>query len=107
MNFDIVVKAGLTNSEFATIVGVSNVMVWKWVSGKAEPRDVYKGKPLRKRVEILLATLTKLVDKGQLPKNDTKINRFSDDATRARRASMIAKITQFLDAQVASAPANE
>lgn len=106
MDFSIITKAGLTRAEAASIVGVSEVMVWKWVHGEAEPRNTYRGLPLRRRTEIFLNTLERLVAKGQLPKNDLRIHRYADEKVRQRRAKMLTQIKGFVDSQVASTPAN-
>ena len=106
MNYDLITKAGLTRQEFADLIGVSHVMVWKWEKQGVVPRETWNGAPLRKRVEVALTILDKLIEKGQLPKKDLAFVKRMHPEVRERRAQVNKKIRQLLDDRVALTPAN-
>ena len=108
LEFDIITKAGLTVPEAALIADVSSVIMWKYVHGKAEPRNgKFKGKDLRRNVQVTLTVLTKLVDKGALPKLDLEFSPRLHPENKAKRASMVQKIKALVAERVEISPANE
>ena len=108
MDFSVIAKAGLNNGEAAKVLGVSTVMMWKYVSGKAEPRPVlFKGVDLRERAEVMLKVLAALVAKGSLPKPELTWSPKMDPELRVRRANVIAKLTKLIDERVAKTTTNE
>lgn len=106
MDFTLITKAGLTRQEAADIVGVSHVILWKWTKGQAEPREVFMGVPLRRRVEVFLAILDKLIEKGALPKANLTFSKRMDQEMKDKRKAVVTKLRQLLDERVASTLAN-
>jgi transcriptional regulator with XRE-family HTH domain len=62
MDFRLLIKAGISQGEFAKLVGSSRVMVNYWIHGKAEPHPV-----VRDRVEGLLQQIAQAIDADALP----------------------------------------
>ena len=62
MDFSVIQKAGITQREFATIVGVSRVTANMWSRGKMNPHRLIKH-----NVERCVARIGWLVETGQLP----------------------------------------
>lgn len=62
MNFDIVKRAGVTQAQFAGLVGVSRITVNTWLKGHFNPQARLRG-----RVRKALDLLAKAIDDGQLP----------------------------------------
>ena len=62
MNFDIVKKAGLTQTQFAGLVGVSRITVNTWLKGHFTPQV-----RLRARVRKALDLLSEAIETGVLP----------------------------------------
>ena len=62
MKFSVITKAGLSQQQFADIVGVSRITVNTWVSGRHKPAP-----HLRERVKAALAHLTEAIKAGHLP----------------------------------------
>lgn len=62
MNFDTIKKAGLTQNQFAALVGVSRVTVNTWIKGHFNPQA-----RLRARVRKALDLLDRAVYDGVLP----------------------------------------
>ena len=108
MDFSIVTQAGLTNQEAANIVGVSKVMMWRYTTGQAAPRAVkFKGVDLQGRMKTFLYVLTKLVEKGALPKRDLAWAPKMHPELRAKRDAVVLKIKKLVEERVANQPANE
>jgi len=106
--YDIITKAGLTIPEAATITGVSSVIMWRYVNGSAEPRaGKFKGRDLRLSVYTMLLVLTKLVDKGSLPKLDLEFSRVLHPEKKAKRKALVNKIQAIVADRVALSLANE
>ena len=106
MDFSLITKAGLTRQEAADIIGVSHVIMWKWTKGTATPREVFMGIPLRRRAEVFLAILSKLIEKGALPKTNLTFSKRMDEEMKEKRRAVVTKLRQLLDERVASAHAN-
>lgn len=64
MDFSIIAKAGLRNSDFSSITGTSRALVGLWVKGEYSPRH---GKPYYEAVDKTVELLQALVDAGKLP----------------------------------------
>lgn len=62
MDFSVISRAGLTQSEFAAAVGVSRVTVNTWVRGKMKPHRY-----ITKKVSEALAHLSACIEAGDLP----------------------------------------
>lgn len=106
MDFSIIDKAGLTKAEAASIIGVSDVMLWKYMKQGNQPRETYKGVPIRLRCSVTLAVLSKLVELGKLPKKDAPFSKNMDPEQKARREAVCAKLKQLVDDKVAQHQAN-
>ena len=106
MDYGIIEEAGLAKSEAARIVGVSDVMMWRYVKDGNEPREAYGGRPLRKRMQIFLAVLGKLVEKGKLPARDIPFAKRMHPDTAARRAALVAKLKSIVDSKVVESATN-
>lgn len=105
---NIITQAGLTDVELGSILGVSKVMAWKYRTGRAAPRDgLYMGRNLHARLAVLLGVLTRLVEKGTLPKVELTPTRNMDPEITARRAAMTAKLKKLVDDRVEVTPANK
>lgn len=87
-NFDVVVKAGLSQTEFGALVGVGRVTVNLWMNGKTKP-----SKWVAERVTQTLEQLQRAVDAGTLPVK-----------AGFRDAQRFAKIQDALDAVSAPTP---
>ena len=107
MDFSVIKKAGITCAESAKMVGVSNVIMWKYINGKAKPREEYNGLPIRHRIDVLLRILGKLVENGSLPKIELRHAPRMDPEKKARRERLVAKIQSLLEERVAAAPTNK
>lgn len=101
MDWTIVTKAGLTKADAARLLNVSDVMVWKYFKGSKPVGDKLR------RAEMLLLILSKLIDKGALPKVDLAFSKRMDAEVKARRNKMIARIGELLEERLETAPANE
>lgn len=62
MDFSVIDRAGVTQGQFATVVGVERVTVNTWVRAKFRPRGI-----ARARVSKLLALLAEAIEAGTLP----------------------------------------
>lgn len=90
MDFKLLRKAGITQQEMALIVGLSDVTIWKYVSGRTAPRNENA-----RRVGVFLDILKVLVEKGQLPKRGLQVvPRMSEDA-RTKRTALITKLADI------------
>ncbi len=67
MDFSAIASAGLTQAEFAKLVGVSRVTVNTWVRGKMHPHHFISDK-----VDAALARLRKATRAGTLPLRGTR-----------------------------------
>jgi transcriptional regulator with XRE-family HTH domain len=61
-DFSLIQRAGLSQGQFAELVGTARVTVNLWVRGKYSPR-----KPMDRRVKRALDLLQKAIDEGTLP----------------------------------------
>lgn len=61
-DFSVVNRAGLTQQEFAQLIGVGRLTVHFWMKGKRKP-----SRYLAKKVRKALALLAKAVDENKLP----------------------------------------
>jgi DNA-binding XRE family transcriptional regulator len=66
MDFGVIDQAGLTQSQFASLVDVSRITVNTWVNGHYQP-----GPKMRGRVRRALQLLAAAVEDGKLPINAT------------------------------------
>lgn len=66
MDFGVIDKAGLTQAQFASLVGVSRVTVNTWVMGRYRP-----GNAVRERVIRALGLIKQAFNEGKLPINAT------------------------------------
>ena len=107
MDFRIIKKAGITTAEAASIVGVSAVMMWKYMAGESEPRELFKGVPIRLRTRVLLAVLTKLVDNKSLPKKAIAFHKRMTEEHKQKRLVLVEKLKKLVDDRVVAALANE
>lgn len=101
MDWTIITKAGLSKTDAAQLLGVSHVMVWKYGRG-AKPVGETK-----KRAEILLFILERLVEKGVLPKVDIPPTRRMAPEVKERRDRLIKKLNDLLEQRLELASANE
>jgi transcriptional regulator with XRE-family HTH domain len=62
MDFSIIAKAGLSQTDFSKIIGVSRVSVSKWVTGKAKPHQLHT-----KRITQLVTAIQMATEAGDLP----------------------------------------
>ncbi len=106
MDYAIIDRAGITRAEFADLVGVSRVMAWKYITKGIEPRDRVKGAKTRTRVIVALLVLTKLVEKGALPKPHLAVTTAMHPEIRKARESMMTKLKALIDERVEKEPAN-
>lgn len=90
MKFTILEKAGLSQREFADLVGVSRITVNTWVTGKHQPAD-----HVRPRVLAAIKHLTAMVRDKQLP-----IDR---DQYRKDRAHKLRHVRAVVDANTLAA----
>lgn len=88
MDFEIVTRAGLSQSEFGQLIGVSRLTAHNYMTGKTEPHKMIQG-----RVTKVVDLLTKLVVRGTLP---TTISPRDRDA----RGRMMTKLTKFIGDKV-------
>lgn len=61
-HFDVIEQAGISQGQFAALVGVSRVTVNTWVRGKFSPRP-----DLKRRVAAILRLVGAAVQAGRLP----------------------------------------
>lgn len=61
-DFSIIKRAGLTQGEFSSLVGVTRATTNMWVSGKMKPNRY-----ITDHVAIITATIERAIDNGQLP----------------------------------------
>ena len=62
MDFSIIDRGGVTQGQFAKLVGVSRITVNTWVKGHFQPRPV-----VRHRVSTALRLIAKAIEAGSLP----------------------------------------
>jgi DNA-binding XRE family transcriptional regulator len=62
MDFSIVAKAGLNQSDFSKVIGVSRVSVSKWITGKAKPHHLHS-----RRISQLVTAIQMATEAGDLP----------------------------------------
>jgi len=108
MDFSIVAKAGLTTSDVSQILGVSQVMAWKYVTGRATPRkELFKGRDLRARAAVMIYVLEKLVEKGSLPKPELHWSPRLTEELVLKRKTITKRIAALVDERVAVSAANK
>lgn len=88
MNFNVLAKAGLTQTQFAEIVGVSRVTVNTWMSGKHRPAP-----HTRPRVAMALKQISAMVRDKQLPLNRNAFLKEQKAKLRALRARIDNELT--------------
>jgi DNA-binding XRE family transcriptional regulator len=83
-DFSVLAKAGLTQDDFAKLVGVSRVSVNMWMRGKVKPHTLVHDK-----ITKLLVSVEYAVDNGFLPLQErlARGERFS-----ARKAALVAAL---------------
>lgn len=64
-DFSAIQDAGITQEQFARLVGVTRVTVNTWTTGRFKPRT-----PIRARVRMALTLLRGAVNRGHLPVTD-------------------------------------
>lgn len=106
MDYKVIEEAGLAKSEAARIVGVSDVMMWRYVKEGHEPRESYAGRPLRKRMQVFLAELHKLVATGKLPKRDIPFAKRMHPDIAERREELVSKLKAIVDSKVVESATN-
>lgn len=86
MDFAIIARARLTQSEFAVLAGVSRVTVNTWVKGAMKPHRFIKA-----RVEQLVKALTIAIDLGYfpLPPEAGKKNKRGEAITATIQAALV------------------
>lgn len=62
MDFSIIDRGGVTQGQFAKLVGVSRITVNTWVKGHFQPRPT-----IRHRVAQALKLIAKAIESGKLP----------------------------------------
>ncbi len=62
MDFSIIERAGITQRQYADLVGVTRVTVNFWIKGRVRPRDI-----VRSRIALANAALERAVEAGELP----------------------------------------
>lgn len=62
MDFTVIERAGITQQQFADLVGVSRVTVYTWLHNRFKPRPA-----MRARVERALQLLSSAINSQQLP----------------------------------------
>lgn len=62
LDFTVVARAGLTQAEFASLVGVTRATACLWVRGKMNPNRYIKD-----HVAAVVASLERAIAAGQLP----------------------------------------
>lgn len=62
MDFTIVTKAGISQSDFARIINVSRVSVSKWMTGKGMPHQLHI-----KKIEQIVTAIKMATKAGDLP----------------------------------------
>ena len=108
MDFSVFIQAGLINNEVARMLGVSTVMSWKYLNGKATIKKAVNRRVNQKaRAETAINVVSKLLEKGSLPKSDLTWKARMDPELRTRRDAMINKLIKLVDERVANTPANE
>jgi len=91
MDFTPITKAGLSYVEAAEILGVSKVMVFKYLKKGVTPR-----RECEKRVRVALKVLERLVEQNKLPRPDL-IKCSTAHSIRDARAQMVATIRVFVE----------
>ena len=66
MDFTVIARGGLKQTEFSALVGVSRVTTNLWVRGKMSPHRFIKAK-----VAAVLAHLQSAIENGELPLQQT------------------------------------
>ncbi|MGB4467528.1 MAG: hypothetical protein WBI41_05695 [Azovibrio sp.] len=106
MDYKVIEEAGLAKSEAAHIVGVSDVMMWRYVKDGHEPREFYAGRPLRRRMQVFLAVLRKLVAAGKLPAKDIPFAKRMHPDIAERRGALVSKLKSIVDSKVVESATN-
>lgn len=79
-DFTLIERAGLTQQDFAELLGVARPTVNRWVNGQTPHMMV------RKRVAALLKLLESKIDAGKLP---VELPNLKDEARSTRRAALV------------------
>lgn len=89
IDYSPMLEAGLTKTEFASLLGITRVTVHRWVEDGGEPTPY-----LRSAVRDLLGELQVAIDKGLLPGDLATIepSRYTMDERRAVIDSAIAQV---------------
>ena len=82
-DFSVIAEAGLTQQDFADLLGVSRVSVNYWCNGKVEPHQWIKDD-----VGALLARLREAVNAGRLPVQLPDLR----EVTRASRRAALEEV---------------
>ena len=106
MDYSIIKVAGLTSAEAAKIVGVSKVMMWRYIKDSVDPREKYCGRPLRKRTAVFLAVLRKLVEVGKLPAKNIHYAKRMHPEIEAKRTALIDQLKRIVDNKVVESVTN-
>lgn len=85
MDFSIIDRAGITQAQYAKLVGVSRVSVSSWTRG-SRPRD-----NLRSRIALSNAALERAIEAGDLP--------IPADAHASMVNAALAKVASSVDVQ--------
>lgn len=96
-------QAGITQREAAQIVGVSEVMVWKYLTGRATPKQGH----LCRRWGTLISVLDALVKKEMLPKHGLAPSPRMTAEARKRRNAMIEKLSLLVERRLNAHSTNE
>lgn len=102
MDYSVIERAGLSPTEVARIVGISRVMMWRYITKGIAPRAA----KVKNRMAVTLFVLGKLVDKGALPKPELAYTTRPSDELRARRSKLLERINVLVTERVEQAPAN-
>lgn len=102
MDFKIIRKAGITQREVSLILGVSDVTVWKYCSGRTKPRN-----DTLRRTQVFLNILHTLVEKGQLPKRGLQPSPRMSESDRTKRNALIAKLAAIYQQKLGAEATNK
>ena len=72
-DFAVLERAGITQQQFADLVGVSRVTVYTWMHARFKPRP-----SMRLRIERVLSLLQRAVTEGRLPVQRVKYKEHVD-----------------------------
>lgn len=107
MDYSIIAAAGLSQSDFATLTGLSRITINSYVNHGKEPRDKFGSQYPLLRVKTALNVLQKLVASEKLPLRDLHFRGRPTADAKARKARVMGKIKALVDNQFATALANE